>query len=86
MQVWIPITEKRPEEFETVWISHFAEGKLAVDRGYQCNPDLFVDLYGQTLFQVSAWMPIEIPEPYDPKKGTIAGIREWLGISDSPET
>lgn len=58
---WIPITERLPEEFKTVYVTIELCGKVSTDFD---RYDMTINKWQGWGNKVTAWMPL--PEPYKP--------------------
>ena len=61
---WIPVTERLPEDGDTVWVTAVYMGDLAVKESLYSN-QCFLDQWGLMLNKiVTAWKPREVMLPY----------------------
>ena len=67
MNKWISISnEKKPREYENVWVTYFPFGKREVMRAiFYKNFFYFDDNMEDPVVSVLAWMEQEHPAPYD---------------------
>ena len=63
-QRWIPCSERLPNKFEDVWVTD-NRGRVAICRmGHTGWRDMESDEWMYHLDSIVAWMPYNVPEPY----------------------
>ncbi len=68
VQEWIPVSEGLPEVDEDVWVTDDAGGLATVNIDSCGRYEDTGEKFWYTSQNVTAWMPMIIPEPYKEKK------------------